>query len=86
LSPAFHVNFVRGQRFLQLSGLLPAGEVPGPARAIPFRFEHSPPLPKPKTSASPEAWKAYREQKKTRNLSPGGLKPASDGRVKTSQL
>jgi len=68
LSPAFHVNFVRGQRFLQLSGMLPAGEAPGPARAIPFGFEHSPAIPKPKKSAPPEAWKAYRQEKKNRNL------------------
>jgi hypothetical protein len=68
LSPAFHVNFIRGQRFLQLSGMLPAGEAPGPARAIPFCFEHSPAIPKPKKSAPPEAWKAYRQEKKSRNL------------------
>jgi len=67
LSPAFHVNFIRGQRFLQLSGLLPAG-TPGPARAIPLRFEHSPPVPKPKKSASEEEWKTYRARKKTCNL------------------
>ena len=85
LSPAFHVNFVRGQRFLQLSGLLPAGEVPGPARAIPFRFEHSPPLPKPKTSAPPEAWKAYREQKKTRTLNTHAVEVLRHMRVELDQ-
>jgi len=69
LSPPFHTNFVRGQRFIQLSGLLPAGAVPGPARAIPLRFEHVPPVAKPRHAASPEVWKAYREQCRTRNLS-----------------
>src|SRR4030042_2707263 len=61
LSPPFHVNFIRGQRFLQFSAMLPANAVPGPARAIPLRFEHVPPLPKPKKSAAPHVWKEYRE-------------------------
>ena len=47
LSPAFHTNFVRGQRFLQVSAMLPAGaESPTSARAIPIRFQPAPPLPK----------------------------------------
>jgi len=58
LSPPFHTNFIRGQRFIQLSGLLPAGDFPGPAWAIPLRFEHVPPVPKPKRSAPSEEWKA----------------------------
>ena len=69
LSPPFHTNLVRGQRFIQLSALLPAGDRCGPARAIPVRLEHSPPVPKPKKSASDEAWSAYREARKTKNLS-----------------
>lgn len=72
LSPPFHVNFVRGQRFIQLSGLLPAGAAPGAARAIPLRFQHVPPVPKPKRSAPPEAWQAYRQQRRCRNLSAAG--------------
>ncbi len=69
LSPPFHVNFIRAQRFLQLSACLPADACPGSARAIPLRYEHVPPVAKPKRSASPEAWKAYRERCRTRNLS-----------------
>jgi len=47
LSPAFHTNFVRGQRFLQVSAMLPARpEGPASARAIPIRFQPAPPLPK----------------------------------------
>ena len=49
--------------------MLPAGQVPGPARAIPVRFEHVPALPKPKKSAPPEEWKAYRKQQRVQNLS-----------------
>jgi len=72
LSPPFQVNFVRGQRFIQLSGLLPAGAAPSTARAIPLRFQHVPPVPKPKRSAPPEAWQAYRQQRRCQNLSAAG--------------
>lgn len=74
LSPAFHVNFIRGQRFLQFSAMLPTNTVPGLARAIPTRFEHVPPLPKPKKSAAPQEWKAYREHQKISNLSAHGVR------------
>jgi len=73
MSPPFHVNLVRGQRFLQLSGLLPDQGLPGPARAIPIRFEHTPPVPKPRKNASEQDRKAYRERKKTENLSTRGV-------------
>jgi hypothetical protein len=73
LSPAFHTNFIRAQRFLQVSGLLPNADPPGSARAIPIAYEHVPPVPKPKKSAPEEEWKAYREQKKQQNLSVHGV-------------
>jgi hypothetical protein len=69
LSPPFHTHLVRGQRFIQLSACLPAGEGCGPARAIPVRLEHRPPLPKPRKSAPDEEWSAYRKARKTQNLS-----------------
>ena len=37
LSPPFHCNLIRAQRYLQLSGLLAGADPPGPARAIPIR-------------------------------------------------
>jgi hypothetical protein len=47
LSPAFHTNLVRGQRFLQISAMLPSSPGgPAAARAIPIRFQPAPPLPK----------------------------------------
>jgi hypothetical protein len=73
LSPPFRVNLIRGQRFIQLSGLLPAHAPPGAARAIPLRFQHVPPVAKPKRSAPPEDWKAYRQECRVRNLSTHGL-------------
>jgi len=86
LSPPFHVNLIRAQRFLQLSGLLPAGEIPGAARAIPLRYEHVPPLPKPKKSAPEQEWKTYQKQKKTCNLSTHGVRILRQMREELDQL
>ncbi len=49
LSPPFHVNLVRGLRFVQASVLVRATQFLGPARALPVRFEPAPPAVKPKT-------------------------------------
>ena len=73
LSPAFHTNFIRAQRFLQVSGLLPNTDPPGSARAIPIAYEHVPPVAKPKKNAPAEEWKAYRQQQKKQNLSTYGV-------------
>ena len=69
LSPPFHTNFIRAQRFLQLATMLPNSYPAGSARAIPIAYEHVPPVPKPKASASDKQWKAYRAQQRIRNLS-----------------
>jgi hypothetical protein len=50
LSPPFHVNLVRGLRFVQASLLVRAAQFLGPARALPVRFEPAPPAVKPKTA------------------------------------
>lgn len=73
LSPAFHTNFVRAQRFLQVSGLLPNADPPGSARAIPIAYEHVPPVPKPKKNATEEEWTVYRQQQREQNLSTHGV-------------
>ncbi len=73
LSPAFHTNFIRAQRFLQVSGLVPNTNPPGSARAIPIAFEHVPPVPKPKKDASDEEKKAYRTRQREQNLSTYGV-------------
>ena len=55
LSPPFHVNLVRGLRFVQASVLVRATQFLGSARALPVRFEPAPrpsnhPVSKPPTS------------------------------------
>jgi len=47
LSPPFHVNLVRGLRFVQASLIVRATRFLGPARALPVRFEPAPPAVKP---------------------------------------
>lgn len=73
LSPAFHTNLIRAQRFLQISGLLPNAEPAGSARAIPIVYGHVPPVPKPKKNAPEEEWKTYRQQRRQQNLSTHGV-------------
>ena len=73
LSPAFHCNLVRAQRFLQVSAALHAAAGPGPARCIPVAYEHAPSVPHPKKSDPPERWQEYRRQQKLDNLSTRGL-------------
>lgn len=73
LSPAFCTNFIRAQRFLQVSGLLPSVNLGGPARAIPLSYQHVPPVPKPRPSASADQWRVYRQRCRTENLSTAGV-------------
>src|SRR5450631_3780062 len=53
LSPPFHVNLVRGLRFVQVSVLVRATRFLGPARALPVRFEPAPPAVKPPSLKGP---------------------------------
>lgn len=74
LSPPFHVNFIRGLRFVQASLLLsPAGGA-APARALPLRFEPAPLPLKPKKNAPDADWKQYRQQRKAHRLSQVGVR------------
>lgn len=71
LSPAFQVNLVWGQRFLQTALLV---KPPGPARpwrAIPVAFRHTPPV-KPPPRPTPEERAAVQEARKRHNLSVAG--------------
>jgi len=65
-SPPFHVNLIRGLRFVQASVLVRMAGWLGPARALPVRFEPAPPAVKPKlrNRTSQHARNNQRSQKK----------------------
>jgi hypothetical protein len=70
LSPPFHVNLLRGLRFLQASLLLPLHRQGNAScRALPVRFEEAAPLKKPSRKAGTEAWQEYKKLSKLHNLS-----------------
>lgn len=58
MGPPFQVNFVPGQRFLQISMACPGEQ--GEARMIPVDWTHAPTPAKPARNAEPEAWAEHR--------------------------
>ena len=58
LGPPFHVNFIKAQRFVQLSMAVPAGG--GMARMVPVDFTHAPAPCKPRPRDDEAAWAEYR--------------------------
>jgi hypothetical protein len=60
MSPPFQPNFVRAQRFCQVSAMVPDSTMKGAARAVPIRFHHVPTPRKPGRSASDEERRTYR--------------------------
>jgi len=73
MSPPFHTNLIRAQRFAQISMNVPLGQDCGPARAFPVAFKHVPPPPKP-TSGTPKERKLdYRRRQRKQNLSHAGV-------------
>jgi hypothetical protein len=69
LGPAFHTNFVWGQRYLQISAALPDFKVTGRARRIPVDFQHAPSPANTRKSATPEIWDEYKKQQKICKIS-----------------
>jgi hypothetical protein len=69
LGPAFHTNFVWGQRYLQISAALPDADVKGRARGVPVDFQHAPSPIKPRKNSPPDAWDAYKQQRKISRIS-----------------
>jgi hypothetical protein len=67
LGPAFQVNLVLGQRFLQTGLCLQPGGPEHPWRAIPVGFRHVPPLKTP-PRATEEQKAAVKEARKKHNL------------------
>jgi hypothetical protein len=72
LGPAFHTNFVWGQRYLQMSAALPDGGGACRARGIPIGFWHAPSVKKPRRGQGAEHWEEYRELKKRTKVSAVG--------------
>lgn len=66
LGPPFQVNFVRAQRFLQLSASVPLSE--GAYRMVPIGFHHAPSLPKPSSKATPAVVSEYRKAARLKRL------------------
>jgi hypothetical protein len=81
LSPPFHVNLVRGLRFVQASLLVRATQFLGPARALPVRFEPAPPAVKPPglKAAHKHTRKNQKNRQKTANKTgaPAGKQKAA---------
>ncbi len=66
MGPPFRVNFVRGQRVIQMSA---AVSEDGQARMIPVMFRDASTPNKPRREASVAAWARYKEDCKVRRLS-----------------
>jgi hypothetical protein len=87
LGPKFHDNFIWGQRFLQMSALLPDKAGTGQARGIPINFIHAPSPVKPSKNASSQAWEVYRRQQQASRITTVGAKalealsPALEGQA-----
>ena len=88
LSPPFHVNLVRGLRFVQASVLVRATQFLGPARALPVRFEPAPPAVKPPSlkGAHKHARKNQRNQKKNQKRNAKKKTRAQAGKKKAAIL
>src|SRR5271157_287635 len=70
MGPPFQVNFVRGQRVIQMSAAVTEA---GQARMIPVMFDDASTPAKPGRKASQAAWAAYKEECKVRRLSVRGV-------------
>jgi hypothetical protein len=70
MGPPFQVNFVRGQRVIQMSAAVAED---GQARMIPVMFGDASTPDKPRRDASREAWARYQEESKARRLSVRGV-------------
>lgn len=85
LGPAFHTNFIWGQRFIQLSISLPENPGPSAARAIPVALYHAPTVKKPKKTDHTGVWDQYKEKQKQAKLSKQGAERIKVLRQKLDQ-
>jgi hypothetical protein len=70
MGPPFQVNFVRGQRVLQMSACVSED---GQSRMIPVMFKDASTPDKPGRNASAEVWARYKEDCQARRLSVRGV-------------
>lgn len=85
MSPPFRPNFIRAQRFVQLSWNVPFAAGASAARAFPVDFRHAPPPPKPKQNASAQQQAEYRKAVQQQNLSRVGVRMLTDFRQQLDQ-
>jgi len=69
LGPKFHTNFVRAQRYLQISAAVPSQQNPNAVRMVPLDFWHCPTPVRPRAKATAEQKTQYRQDAKRMNLS-----------------
>jgi len=87
MSPPFHTNLIRAQRFLQAALSVPLDGTPaGPARSFPVRFQHQPPPARPHAGATEQERAAYRRRQKLENLSVGATQLLAQARAEFDQL
>jgi hypothetical protein len=79
MSPPFHVNLIRGLRFVQASVLVRATHFLGPARALPVRFEPAPPAVKPASLKRPAKHHRQNQQDQKKNQKRNGKKRTRAG-------
>jgi hypothetical protein len=70
MGPPFQVNFVRGQRVIQMSAAITED---GQSRMIPVLFDDASTAAKPAKKASESEWNIYKEECKVRKLSVRGV-------------
>jgi len=75
MGPPFQVNFVRGQRVIQMSASVSEGPH---SRMIPVLFRDATTPEKPKQNASESEWNIYKEESKKRRLSVRGTECIRD--------
>lgn len=86
MSPPYHMNLMRGLRFIQASAIINPGDDLGTARAIPVCFQPAAPAAKPRKNASPEAQAQYKKEQKAKRLSVQGHQVVTKLRWYVDQL
>lgn len=71
--PPFQINFVLGQRVLQLSAAVPFGGL-GAARSIPIDFVDAPTAKRPRKNATEQQKQEYRELQRQKNINAVAVK------------